>query len=287
MTFVRDDPGIGDPVGHALAGLYATDLEILAAGSTGTGVVSGCAITLSSGLGLTVASGVLKVAGSTVVSAGGSVTATNHATLPRWGLITSNGTPAITMGTPDADPDLPAIPAGHAVLGVVYVPAALTTLTAAHLNSDKRVIVPSNIVAMARIAADITTTLATAQTATGLSFTIAANEVYQFAAELFIACSSTGGLKFAIDIPTSATIKASVLGESSGPTAFLEQFITADATLIATAINTFAGSGRVRIEGIVANGANAGTVQVQYAAGTAGQTATIQANSHLMRNRIA
>jgi hypothetical protein len=287
MPFVQDDPGSGDPVGHAMSGLYATDLEILAAGSTGTGVVSGCALSLVSGLLVAVASGVVKVAGATIVSGANTVVATNHATLPRWGLVTTNGTPIITMGTPDADPDLPAIPAGHAVLGVVYISAGLTTLTAAHINGLKRVVVPSNVVAMARIAADITTTLATAQTATGLSFPIAANEVYQFAAELFIACSSTGGLKFAIDIPTSATIKASVLGESSGPTAFLEQFITADATLIATAINTFAGSSRVRIEGIVANGANAGTVQVQYAAGTAGQTATIQANSHVARTRIA
>ena len=124
------------------------DLDILAAGYVGTGVISAisgeCAVTAQGVPDMTVA-----VAGGTiavlsvrqaVVAANVTITAAN-ATNPRIDLIVSNnvGTLSATAGTAAAEPVCPAIPANSVVLAMVYVPANDTTI-ATNQITDKRVI---------------------------------------------------------------------------------------------------------------------------------------------------
>lgn len=125
------------------AKIDAVDLNIVAAASGGTGVLTGCAVTAQGSPDMTVAvaSGTVLVAGTGVVSvSSGNVTITAaDATNPRFDLITvgNTGTKAATAGTAAANPVFPAIPSNSVVLAAVYVPANDTTV-AANQIVDKR-----------------------------------------------------------------------------------------------------------------------------------------------------
>jgi hypothetical protein len=137
-------PNAADAFAADQAEVDSVDLDILAAGLAGMGVVSGCAVTAqaSPDMTLAVASGSVKI-GSTVasVSAGNVTITAAHATLARFDLVVVNdsGTKSVTAGTASSNPSFPAIPASSVVLAAVYVPAADTTIESNHIT-DKRVI---------------------------------------------------------------------------------------------------------------------------------------------------
>jgi hypothetical protein len=126
---------------------------------------------------------------------------------------------------------------------------------------------------------DQTTTSATAVNMTGASYAVKANATYRFTGDLHIGCNNTGGVRFAVDIPASATVFITFFGSTTANTAFISLNAIADGTLTAGGGSEFSkensAARKVRVSGEVTTGASAGTVQFQFASGTAGQTSSI------------
>lgn len=121
------------------------DIDILVAGYSASGVLSGCAVTAQGipDMTVAVASGTVIVAGVVADVTGANATiGTADGTNPRFDLITINnaGTIAMTPGAAAANPVFPSIPANSIVLAVIYVPALDTTI-ATNQITDKRVVV--------------------------------------------------------------------------------------------------------------------------------------------------
>jgi hypothetical protein len=141
--------------------------------------------------------------------------------------------------------------------------------------------------ANARLTADQTTTLLTAQNITGLSFAVSSGEVWSF--ECYIRNNKsalTAGIKYAVNAPAASTLEAQLQGTTSATTAVQNERLSALATLSANAYNTVANAeGFASIVGVVVAGAN-GTVQIQHASVTSG-TATARANSYITARKIS
>ena len=125
----------------------SVDFDILAAGYSGSGVISGCAVTAQGSPNMTVAvaSGIVSVAGVRAAVTGANATiGTADGTNPRFDMITINSSGAIatTAGTAAAVPELPNIPSVSIVLALIFVPASDTTIATAQIT-DKRVFVSS------------------------------------------------------------------------------------------------------------------------------------------------
>lgn len=122
-----------------------------------------------------------------------------------------------------------------------------------------------------------TTTNATATSITDLvTATLAINSRYYFDGVISVGCNNTGGVKFAIVIPTGASMAINFFGASTAATAFLETFVSASGTLTGTAHVRINGSQfLIHVQGEIATAGTAGTAQFQFASGTAGQTSTI------------
>jgi hypothetical protein len=135
--------------------------------------------------------------------------------------------------------------------------------------------------------ANLTQTTVTPANMTGLSFAIAANEVWNIDLLVMTGCSGTGGVKVDVTVPTGATLRLNLFGTAASMSAFSSAVLTAGATLSA-AFNVAAfQNGFIRVTGVIINGGTAGTVQFRYAAGTAGQTATIYAGSTMSAHRMS
>jgi|SRR5215831_967127 len=116
--------------------------DILAAGFSWTGVVTGCAVTAQGTPNMTVAvaAGTVCVNGAVATVTAGNVTITTaDATNPRFDLICvdSAGVKSAVAGTPAANPVFPSA-GGKLVLAAVRVPAAIASISAAKIV-DKRV----------------------------------------------------------------------------------------------------------------------------------------------------
>jgi hypothetical protein len=138
----------------------------------------------------------------------------------------------------------------------------------------------------ARVTADRTTTLNSASNVTDMSFAIGASETWSV--EFFISngCSGTGGVKWALTTPAGATFRAVADGMSTAITGRTSAIMTVSGTLT-VAFNAVAlATGFTRITGVVVNGGSAGTVQLQFASGTAAQTSTVFANSYLIAREM-
>ncbi len=142
-------PNEADAFAAAQAAPDKVDLDILAAGYNGNGVIKGaaaeCVVTAQTTPDMTVAvaAGIIAV-GSVMVSViAGNVTITAaNATNPRFDLIVIDnaGVKSAVAGTSAAAPVFPAIPANSVVLAAVYVPANDTTM-AANQITDKRILI--------------------------------------------------------------------------------------------------------------------------------------------------
>jgi hypothetical protein len=134
-------------------------------------------------------------------------------------------------------------------------------------------------------AANFTTTVVAATTITGLSFSVIANEVWVVKADLTAQCSSTGGIGYAIAAPAGSVIEGWVQSSTSAILTLSYQRLVAINTLTATALHTVATTpGPDRIFFVVTAGAT-GTVALQAASKTAGQTTTVFANSSMITQR--
>lgn len=131
-----------------------------------------------------------------------------------------------------------------------------------------------------RLTSDFTTTLAT-NTDTGLSFAVAANEVWMIDIQLTLT-SPAAGTRIQITTPASATVEGwALLGAA---TSVINTRLTAINTL--TTITTAAATTSVIVRVLVANSSNAGTIALGACSVTATQTTTILAKSFLMAQRV-
>lgn len=138
-----------------------------------------------------------------------------------------------------------------------------------------------------RLTANFTTT-STSATSTALSFDIEANEVWVVDVQITAQCSSTGGVKYAVAAPTGATIEGWLYSSTSAITTLSYQRLTAIGTLTSTATHTIATTPAPDvIRCVITNGATRGTVTIQAASGTSGQTTTIFSGSSLYAQRAA
>lgn len=138
-------PDYGEPADNHQSVLFQTDIDALAAGIGGDGVLSGCAVSAQGSPNNTVAvaSGRVVIGGTVVAVASGNVTMPSaDATNPRWVLISvdNTGAKAATAGTAAADPILPAVPSNSVALAAVWWPANDTTVASSQIT-DKRAIV--------------------------------------------------------------------------------------------------------------------------------------------------
>jgi hypothetical protein len=126
----------------------SVDFDILAAGYSGSGVISGCAVTAQGTPDMTVAvaAGIISVAGVRVAVTGtNSTIGTADGTNPRCDIITINnsGTVATTAGTAAAVPELPSIPSNSIVIALVFIPSSDTAI-ATNQIVDKRVLLSAS-----------------------------------------------------------------------------------------------------------------------------------------------
>ncbi len=124
-------------------------------------------------------------------------------------------------------------------------------------------------------AGDINTTSNVAGNMAGMSFPLAINSRYKINGVFNIGCNNTGGVKFAMTLPASATVNVWLSGRGANATSPVFSPIQASATLNATAFCTVNGGAGLTMDGEIATGATPGTFQMQYASGTNTQTSTI------------
>lgn len=165
--------------------------------------------------------------------------------------------------------------ASPALTGTPTVPTAAPGTNTTQAASCAFVLANASTYTTARMTADIVAT-GSMQNATGLSFAIAAGEVWAFEAVVFVAGGSSG-TTFAVQVtgpasPTLVELAAFSGTASSGATAFSSSMGTTFATSTTSA---------TRISGTIVNGANAGTIQIQFSSGASSEP-TVKAGSRLM-----
>ncbi len=129
------------------------------------------------------------------------------------------------------------------------------------------------------VTSNVTTTAITATTITGLTtFILEANSTYDISGAFLISCTGAGGVKFGNTLPAGAVTYINYVGTSTALTG-LQQVISSNGTLTATAINRFSGSSYLTFGGSITTTSTAGTVSMQFASGTAAQTSTIFGNT--------
>jgi len=131
-----------------------------------------------------------------------------------------------------------------------------------------------------RITADVTkTTDTTLSNLTGMSFTVEANKNYFYEFNLKVLGNSTADWKFAVTFPSAPTdLWYHTFGSNpnSSSDAVNEATTTAGANVLTHGISTETCVG---VRGVLRNGANAGTVQLQWAQRTSSGSSTIRAGS--------
>ena len=121
---------------------------------------------------------------------------------------------------------------------------------------------------------------------TNLSLAIAANATVYFRAVIHVGTSANNGLRYAVTIPTGATMKAMVTGQTTtaiaaGTSGNATQWITTSGAETGTINAISQANQNVIIEGWVTASATAGTIQVQGRSTNALTTATFNSGSFI------
>lgn len=122
-----------------------------------------------------------------------------------------------------------------------------------------------------------------------LVIALAANEIWEF--EAYVICTTNNDanpdIKWTFTVPTGASINW-VSSFQEGSNAIAEkQIVTATATSITNPISAGTPTCLIKIRGFVANGANAGSLQFQWAQVNADTSYTrVQANSFMKAGRF-
>lgn len=137
----------------------------------------------------------------------------------------------------------------------------------------------------ARLTAQVDATTTSLANITDFVQAIGASETWFFLWCLYLSCPAAGGAKFALDVPASATMRASALGHEGGDTGTEN---TGTGTTDATAFYTRTNDDNFWIGwGTVVNSTNAGNVALQFAQNAASGTSSILVNSMQLALRVA
>jgi polygalacturonase len=131
------------------------------------------------------------------------------------------------------------------------------------------------------------TTNVTTRTSTNLSFPIRPSEQWYVECNIVAQCSSTGGVKYAINAPTGTTVEGGAEGVVAGSTSTTRVRISAIDTLTSNAMHTTANvplADTIRV--FIKGSTTAGNVTLQFASTTAGQTSTILAGSTMRAQKV-
>lgn len=122
-----------------------------------------------------------------------------------------------------------------------------------------------------QVAADVAVTNSTTLVSTGLTAQLAAGQTMHFKALIPFSVGAAGGIRVQAVVPAAPTdFKASVLlANTVAPSVTVAQQVTSAAFTNAAAN---AGNHYIQIEGTVTNGANAGTLDIQFAQNTGDNT---------------
>lgn len=256
------------------------DLDIVAAGARGDGVVSGLAVTAQGTPNMTVAvaAGLIKQGGlGRVVAAANATITSAHATLPRFDLISISNAGAIvvTAGTAAASPVFPALPVNSSLtniaLAVVYVPAAVTSILSTYIIDKRVTVIPQFFIPKT---ADETVNNSTAlQDDDELKVQLGASDVWAFELALFLTnASATSDYKIAFTVPAGATM---VWGPhlDNGSPCWDSGLTTSTPVTPKTEATTHTFGGRAGdsflfLRGVIIMSSTAGTVQLQWAQNT-------------------
>jgi hypothetical protein len=121
---------------------------------------------------------------------------------------------------------------------------------------------------------------------TNLSLAIAANATVYFRAVIHVGTNAANGLRYAVTIPASATMKVMVLGQTTtaiaaGTSGNATQWITTSGTETGTINAISQANQNVVLEGWVAASSTAGTIQIQGRSTNALTTATFNSGSFI------
>ena len=298
--------------------LSGQELSRMAAAIAGTYVVpasAGGAVTASAGMTVAVAAitaGLVVVNGTrdTTGYAGGTTTiSAADGTNPRRDYVWYDGAGAIgnTAGTPAAAPVLPDLTSGRIALAEIYVAANDTTISGASEIIDRRHNI-SQLIPIVKYKtstqsrADTTFTTMTASSG-NFDFPIAANEVWRVEYDIPMTFTGTGGAKWQLTgpaAPTAVSIRPYVPLDNNTAAGALVPEWEAETTAFSTPFGahnaaagtdhlyvTAANGGNMRIIAYIANGANAGTVTLQFAQNTANGTTVAGIGSMMTIMRLA
>lgn len=143
---------------------------------------------------------------------------------------------------------------------------------------------PNNILS-ARVTSARTTTATSMANITDLALPIAANETISFEAYLVAGCNNTGGSQFSVTVPAGASLKVRIGGNTNAATAWTNSVITTSDSAGPTLLTVSAQAREVTMNGIVRNGANAGSIQGRFKSVTNGQTTTVEVDSYITGRR--
>lgn len=131
------------------------------------------------------------------------------------------------------------------------------------------------------------TTTATTATNTALTFGVVAGETWVVECQLTAQCSGNGGTKYAVAAPAGSTIEGWLYSSLNAVTTLSYQRLTAVGTLVGTAVHTIATTPAPdRIAFVLVAGAT-GSVTIQAASATSGQTTTVFSGSSLSARRAS
>lgn len=132
------------------------------------------------------------------------------------------------------------------------------------------------------VTTNVTNSTTTPADITGLSWSLAANTEYGFACTITHLGTATSGPRFNLNGPASPTTVAIRYQRATSATADTTSTLTAFSASAQTAAITSSGNTTVlvsKFNGVIINGANAGTAQFMLTSSTAGQTVTVYRGS--------
>jgi hypothetical protein len=173
-------------------------------------------------------------------------------------------------------------------IGTALVAGAGVTITVDDAGDDITIAASAAGSALGSVTTTQTTTVDTAANVTGMSFAVGANEIWAYEFNLQIGCNGVGGVKFAFTLPTSPDLyRGHGFGNAGSGSNFRAELMSASGTLTGAFATFSTTSGLCRLTGTIDTGANAGTVQLQFASTTAGQTSSVYAGSSFRAWKVA
>lgn len=293
FTIPNQAQSLEDPDGvWPQAQIDQVDIDIIATGARGDGVVSGCAVTAQGSPDMTVAvaSGRIAVAGVGLDVASGNVTiGAAHSTYPRFDLVVVSDAAlkSVVAGTAQTGPVFPAVPASSVALAAVYVPAGVTSIGATYIVDKRFTVAEPDVGAwegpqiVVKAADESVTASTTLQNDDHLYFTAQANTTYFFRAT-FQAMRSTGlsnnYLKVNWSLPAGGTHLSGIVIPTA--TAALPT------TLVSTDVSQYFSvvdpvTVLIVYQGWLYIGGTGGTARLQWAQQSASGVLTLKAGSFL------